>query len=217
MPQTRCNGPIIRSRHGQKCRKQPEKCQALPGIITRPPAYSARHGEKAPPRMDLIGTMDVKLKPFNFAEAAARAGMADVARRVESKARIEPGMGNQAVEPGSFQSSFAQALGDISKAQASAQALQLDSSNGAPAREYLAKRVVELEGDVPPHRVEQEKTRFTRAPLIVGVISVPKPHPRVPVAFEHPLDVDVEVGPHRLGTGVAAPEPAADGGEQKPQ
>ena len=46
--------------------------------------------------------------------------------------------------------------------------------------EYLAKRVVELEGDVPPHRLEQEKTRFTRAPLIVGVISVPKPHPRIP-------------------------------------
>ena len=46
--------------------------------------------------------------------------------------------------------------------------------------EYLAKRVVELEGDVPPHRIEQEKGRFTRAPLVIGVISVPKPHPRVP-------------------------------------
>lgn len=46
--------------------------------------------------------------------------------------------------------------------------------------EFLAKRVVELEGEVPPHRIEQEKTRFTRAPLIVGVISVPKPHPRIP-------------------------------------
>lgn len=82
--------------------------------------------------MDLIGTMDVKLKPFNFAEAAARAGMADVARRVESKARIEPGMGSQAVEKGSFQNSMAQALGDISKAQASAQALQREVQFGNP-------------------------------------------------------------------------------------
>ena len=46
--------------------------------------------------------------------------------------------------------------------------------------EFLAKRVVEIEGDVPPHRIEQEKSRFTRAPLIVGVVSVPRPHPRIP-------------------------------------
>jgi len=76
--------------------------------------------------------MDVKLKPFNFAEAAARAGMADVARRVEAKARIEPGQGSQAVDQASFHRSFTQALGDISKAQASAQALQREVQFGNP-------------------------------------------------------------------------------------
>ncbi|MGL4488626.1 MAG: nitroreductase family protein [Rhizobiaceae bacterium] len=46
--------------------------------------------------------------------------------------------------------------------------------------EFLAKRIVELEGDVPEQRITQEKNRFTRAPLVVGVVSVPREHPRVP-------------------------------------
>jgi nitroreductase len=46
--------------------------------------------------------------------------------------------------------------------------------------EFLAKRIVELEGDVPEQRIAQEKNRFTRAPLVVGVVSVPREHPRIP-------------------------------------
>ena len=46
--------------------------------------------------------------------------------------------------------------------------------------EFFAKRVAELEGPISEQRAEQERTRFTRAPLVVGVVSVPKPHPRVP-------------------------------------
>ena len=32
--------------------------------------------------------MDLKLKPFDFAQAATKAGMADVARRVEANTRL---------------------------------------------------------------------------------------------------------------------------------
>ena len=63
--------------------------------------------------MDLFGTMDVKLKPFNFADAAARAGMADVARRVEAKARTDASTGVQGTDRGSFQSSLTQALAEV--------------------------------------------------------------------------------------------------------
>jgi nitroreductase len=50
----------------------------------------------------------------------------------------------------------------------------------AKVGEFLAKRIVEIEGEVSEQRVIQEKSRFTRAPLVVGVVSVPREHPRVP-------------------------------------
>jgi nitroreductase len=50
----------------------------------------------------------------------------------------------------------------------------------AKVGEFLAKRIVEIEGTVSEQRIIQEKTRFTRAPLVVGVVSVPREHPRVP-------------------------------------
>lgn len=46
--------------------------------------------------------------------------------------------------------------------------------------EFFAKRAGEIEGELTPQRIEQEKARFTRAPLVVGVVSVPKEHPRIP-------------------------------------
>ena len=45
---------------------------------------------------------------------------------------------------------------------------------------FFAKRIEELEGTITPQRAEQERTRFTRAPLVVGVVYVPREHPRVP-------------------------------------
>jgi flagellar hook-basal body complex protein FliE len=68
--------------------------------------------------------MDVKLKPFDFAQAAARAGMSDVARRVEAKTRLDSANGSQSVEKPSFQNSFAGALNSISKAQSTAATMQ---------------------------------------------------------------------------------------------
>ncbi len=37
------------------------------------------------------------------------------------------------------------------------------------------------EPDADPQRLEQERTRFTRAPLVVGVVSTAAIHPKIPV------------------------------------
>ena len=68
--------------------------------------------------------MDLKLKPFDFAQAAARAGMADVARRVEANTRTDATGQAGGVERSSFQSAFTGALKSISAAQASATDMQ---------------------------------------------------------------------------------------------
>ncbi len=71
--------------------------------------------------------MDVKLKPFNFAEAAARAGMADVARRVR-QASTDPSSGATSDTKGtggaSFSSALGQALRSVSDAQNEAARMQ---------------------------------------------------------------------------------------------
>jgi len=48
------------------------------------------------------------------------------------------------------------------------------------AGELLAKRAAENEGPLSDGRIEQEKTRFSRAPLVIGVIHSPKAHPKIP-------------------------------------
>lgn len=62
--------------------------------------------------------MDVKLKPFDFAQAAARAGMPQVAERVRLATQ------SQGVEPASFQTSFSAALKSVSSVQNQATELQ---------------------------------------------------------------------------------------------
>lgn len=52
------------------------------------------------------------------------------------------------------------------------------------AREEVGNRLVELaekrEGPLPDGRRNQERTRFSRAPLVIGVVSSPKEHPKIP-------------------------------------
>lgn len=62
--------------------------------------------------------MDVKLKPFDFAQAAARAGMPQVAERVRLATQA------QGSTSASFQTSFSQALQSVSSAQNQATELQ---------------------------------------------------------------------------------------------
>lgn len=60
--------------------------------------------------------MDVRLKPFDFAQAAARAGMPQVAKAVKES--------TQAAQATGFQQSFAQALRSVSDAQNQATQMQ---------------------------------------------------------------------------------------------
>ena len=46
--------------------------------------------------------------------------------------------------------------------------------------EALAALAEKREGELPAHRRQQELTRFSRAPLVVGVVSAPRAHPKVP-------------------------------------
>ncbi|MBH1986028.1 MAG: flagellar hook-basal body complex protein FliE [Burkholderiales bacterium] len=68
--------------------------------------------------------MDLKLKPFDFAQAATRAGMADVARRVEAKTRTEGPDASGGIERPSFQNAFSGALKSVSAAQSTAASMQ---------------------------------------------------------------------------------------------
>jgi flagellar hook-basal body complex protein FliE len=81
--------------------------------------------------------MDVKLKPFDFAQAATRAGMPDVAERVRQSARAA-GLSSGSVgattpaDGGSFQVALSQALRSVSNAQNDATALQREVSLDNP-------------------------------------------------------------------------------------
>jgi nitroreductase len=46
--------------------------------------------------------------------------------------------------------------------------------------ELLALRAVEREGDLPPARIDQEKARFARAPVVIGVVHAPVDNPKIP-------------------------------------
>ena len=77
--------------------------------------------------------MDVRLKPFDFAQAAARAGMANVAERVRQSAAAGGSTGASAApSTGSFQTSFSQALKQVSAAQNQVGELQRQVQLGNP-------------------------------------------------------------------------------------
>lgn len=52
------------------------------------------------------------------------------------------------------------------------------------ARERIGEKLAELaerrEGPLPEGRRQQELTRFSRAPLVIGVVSSPKENPKIP-------------------------------------
>lgn len=52
------------------------------------------------------------------------------------------------------------------------------------AREEIGRKLAALaeerEGPLPEGRRNQELTRFSRAPVVVGVVSTPKEHPKIP-------------------------------------
>ena len=73
--------------------------------------------------------MDLKLKPFDFAQAAARAGLRTDGMPLAGTRGID---GPKAAEAGSFQASMAQALRSVSDAQNEAGELQRELQLGNP-------------------------------------------------------------------------------------
>jgi flagellar hook-basal body complex protein FliE len=75
--------------------------------------------------------MDVKLKPFDFAQAAARAGMPQVAERVRLATQANAAASAQGA-PASFQTSFSAALKSVSQAQMQSGEMQRQVQLGNP-------------------------------------------------------------------------------------
>lgn len=69
--------------------------------------------------------MDLKLQPFDFAQAAARAGMPQVAAKVQAA--------TQAANPNSFQTTLSQALRSVSQSQLQAEQMQQQVALGNPS------------------------------------------------------------------------------------
>lgn len=69
--------------------------------------------------------MELKLQPFDFAQAAARAGMPQVAAKVQAA--------TQAGNPASFNSALTQALKSVSQSQMQAEKLQRQVTLGNPS------------------------------------------------------------------------------------
>jgi flagellar hook-basal body complex protein FliE len=68
--------------------------------------------------------MDVKLKPFDFAQAATRAGMPQVAERVRVATAAGAPAATGAVKEGNFSQTFREALKSVSQAQNQATQMQ---------------------------------------------------------------------------------------------
>lgn len=73
--------------------------------------------------------MDVRLKPFDFAQAVARAGLRPDGTRISSAGTTAPA---EAAAGGSFQASMAAALRGVSDSQNDATALQRELQLGNP-------------------------------------------------------------------------------------
>jgi flagellar hook-basal body complex protein FliE len=91
-----------------------------------PAPYSAPTARNAPAvRQQGATDMDLKLKPFDFAQAVARAGLQTNGQPLVRKV--------ERAEAGSFQQAMTQALGSVSASQNEAQRLQRELQLDNPA------------------------------------------------------------------------------------
>jgi flagellar hook-basal body complex protein FliE len=114
--------------------------------------------------------MEVRLKPFDFAQAATRAGMPQVAERVRASADAA-GLSSaksaaQAADPSSpagFQSVLNQALRAVSDAQSVAQALQRDVSMDNPTVSIEQTMVAMQKSQIGFQAAVQVRNRLVQA------------------------------------------------------
>ncbi|MBK6852056.1 MAG: flagellar hook-basal body complex protein FliE [Burkholderiales bacterium] len=107
--------------------------------------------------------MDVKLKPFDFAQAAARAGMPQVADRV----RASTGAGNTtpsgAVKGAGFSQAFSDALKSVSAAQTQATQMQREVSLDNPTVSLEQTMVAMQKAQIGFQAAVQVRNRLVQA------------------------------------------------------
>jgi flagellar hook-basal body complex protein FliE len=99
--------------------------------------------------------MDVKLKPFNFAEAAARAGMPQVAQR--ARAAATPAEGT------SFSSALSSALRSVSDAQNQATRMQREVSLDNPTVSIEETMIAMQKSQISFQAAVQVRNRLVQA------------------------------------------------------
>lgn len=112
--------------------------------------------------------MDIKLKPFDFTQAATRAGMPQVAQRVRDSARAaglsESGTSATSATPtASFSSVLNQALRTVSEAQQVAGQLQRDVASDAPGASIERTMVAMQKSQVSFQAALQVRNRLVQA------------------------------------------------------
>lgn len=99
--------------------------------------------------------MDVRLKPFDFAQAATRAGMPQVAKAVKES--------TQAAEATGFQQSFAQALRSVSQAQNQATHMQREVQLDNPTVSLEETMVAMQKAQIGFQSALQVRNKFVQA------------------------------------------------------
>jgi flagellar hook-basal body complex protein FliE len=103
-----------------------------------------------------LHTMNVTLKPFDFAQAAARAGLNVNGMPLAAK-------GAKAVEGGGFQAALTQALGSVSNAQNQAAALQREVQLDNPSVSIEETMVAMQKAQVGFQATLQVRNRLVQA------------------------------------------------------
>lgn len=101
--------------------------------------------------------MDLKLQPFDFAQAAARAGMPQVAAKVQAQTQA------QASDPASFQTTFSQALRSVSQSQMQAEELQHQVALGNPSVSLEQTMVAMQKAQIGFQAAVQVRNRLVQA------------------------------------------------------
>jgi flagellar hook-basal body complex protein FliE len=99
--------------------------------------------------------MDLKLQPFDFAQAAARAGMPQVAAKVQAQ--------TQAASPASFQSAFTSALRSVSQSQMQAEQMQQQVALGNPSVSLEQTMVAMQKAQIGFQSAVQVRNRLVQA------------------------------------------------------
>ncbi len=107
--------------------------------------------------------MDVKLKPFDFAQAATRAGMPQVAERVRAATAGGAAAGAGGVKEAGFSSVFNQALRSVSQAQNQATQLQREVSLDNPTVSIEQTMVAMQKAQVGFQAALQVRNRLVQA------------------------------------------------------